>query len=190
MNKEFTPEKLMEIKSLMKQAEQDDTPFPIVEENGNISVIGDATKTAPKINDYTIKFRYTKEEYTKEFGETIPEECQVIGDFVLFYVTYKNVTLKPVDDIAMARSLMKLIPFFYSITTEGEIKEIDNAEFTESILSAEKEIHISMYDFVADFLQIDNEMRWHMMSGSVISSLGYILKAHPELINEAQAFLE
>lgn len=179
----LTPEEFLAIGERLKSMEKDTTPFPVVD-GKKISVVGDANRTEVKRNDYEIKFRIPKE----MLGGDMPKGARQVGDFYVFTVKYKDVSVTPRNDLKIVDAIFKLLPFFKKIKDDGGVEELDEEELFSVFAYAHEEVHLAMYNLVATFLGISDQMGEYMLPVSVIKALYGIMDAHPEIFNEADVF--
>lgn len=182
MENVITAEKFAQIGKKMKDAQQDTTPYVILD-GKNVSVIGDANKTEKKKSDYSIKFRMPK----KLFDE-IPEGAIVVGDVVGITVQYEEATITPRTDLKIAAAIMEMMPFYETVKEDGEIEEKDGKELFKLFAEASDEVQLAFYNLVATFLGIDDFMAAYMLPGSVFNALVQIIEIHPEIFNETDLF--
>lgn len=178
----ITPDQLLGLAKQMQRAEEDTTPFAVV--NGkDVSVVGDVNKTEVKKNDYQIKFRFPFSLF-----ETVPKGAQKVGQYYVVTTEYKDVSVTPRKDLIILDSIMKVFPFFKKLKENGEVEDYSKEELFSIFAYAGNEVHLALYNLVATFLEIDDELGQYMLPGSVITVMGQIIENHPEMFNEADVF--
>lgn len=170
------------ISNNLKKTTESDVPFAVVKDQ-EVSVIGDANKTEVKTADYQVKFRIPKNQLEQK-----PENAQEVGTYYIFTVGFENVTITPRSDLKIVDAIMKIMPFFNELKQNGEMKELDQKELLSIFVHAGDEIHLAIYNLVATFLGIDDQMGEYMLPFSVIENLNKIMDNHPEVFNEADVF--
>lgn len=183
----FTPEQLIEISRLYKEAENSDTPFAIVKDN-EISVVGDPNDTSIKKIDMKIGFRMPVEVYEKHKFKA--ENPQRVTGYYIFEETFKDCYITPREDTRVLFSLLHLLPFFQKIRDEndGSLEFADKMDLAKVLAFAPKEITLAMYNVVGAFINIDDEVGEWMFPVYVYEGLAKFFKTYPEAINEADLF--
>lgn len=182
MNDSFTPQELVKLNEKIKAASDDTTPYLILKEN-EIHVPGDANLTEVKKTDYAIKFRYPRNLFTE-----LPDGAREVGDFVIFSVTYPDITITPRRDLKIISEIFKLKPFMQELKGDGSVGELTNEEIFTAVADAPQDVLLALYNLVATFLGIDDIAGEYMLPSSVISAMAQIIDTHPEIFNEADAF--
>lgn len=170
------------ISNKLKKTNEDDTPFAIVKDQ-EVSVVGDANKTEVKTGDYSVKFRVPQSQF-----EHKPEGAKEVGMYYVFSVAFDDVMITPRADLKIVDAIMKITPFFNKLKENGEIEAFEKEELLSIFISAGDEIHLAIYNLVATFLGIDDQMGEYMLPFSVIENLNKIMENHPEVFNEADVF--
>ncbi|MBL1227991.1 hypothetical protein IW492_01945 [Enterococcus sp. BWB1-3] len=170
------------ISDKLKKTNEDDTPFAIVKDQ-EVSVIGDANKTEIKQANYSVRFRVPK-----TFFEEAPEGAKEVGSFYVFNVDFEGVTITPRSDLKIVDAIMKIIPFFNKLRENGEVEAFDKEELLSIFVNAGDDVHLAIYNLVATFLGIDDQLGEYMLPFSVIENLNKIMDSHPEVFNEADVF--
>lgn len=182
MSEMVTPEDLVNINEKIKATAEDTTPY-LVKKDDTLHVMGDANKTEVKKGDYTIKFRYPRSAFAE-----IPAGAREVGEFVVFAVTYPEVTITPRRDIKIIAEIFKLKPFLNTLSEDGKVEERTEEEMFMIVADAGEEMLLAVYNLVATFLGIDDIAGEYMLPGSVITALAQIVETHPEIFNEADVF--
>lgn len=178
----LTPADLLNINKKLKKIDNDDTPFAVVKDE-EISVVGDANKTQIKKNDYTLKFRVPISLFTEK-----PKEAQIVGASYVFTVDFPDVTINPRSDLIIVDAIMKITPFFKKLKENGDVEDFTDEELISVFAYAGDEVHLAIYNLVATFLQVNDDIAPYMLPFSVIGALSEIIENHPEVFNEADAF--
>lgn len=178
----MSPEDFMKIGEKIKKTNEDTTPFAVVKE-GKLSVVGDANQTEVKKNDYTIKFRFPKELFPEGL-----EKATSVGPYYVVAVEYKGVSITPRNDVKIMDAIFKILPFFNKLKEDGGIEELSNEEILSIYAYANDEVHLAIYNLVATFLGINDQMGEYMLPFSVLTALNQIIDTHPEVFNEADVF--
>ncbi|MGL4695178.1 hypothetical protein [Enterococcus larvae] len=182
MTEKMTTADFVAISDKLRKTNEDETPFAVVKEQ-EISVIGDANKTEVKTDTYSIKFRMPMAMFDEK-----PEGAKEVGQAYVFSVDFESVTITPRSDLKVIDAIMKIMPFFNELTDGGEVQEFTKNELISVFVSAGDEVHLAIYNLVATFLGIDDQMGEYMMPFSVIESLNKLIDNHPEVFNEADVF--
>ena len=170
------------VNNQLKKTNEDATPF-LISKDEDLIVVGDANKTAVKKNDYTIKFRMLKTDL-----EVKPEGAQEIGNYYVFSLTFEGIMITPRSDLKIVDAIFKILPFFNKLKEDGDIEELSREELLSMFAYAKEEIHLAMYNLVATFLGIDDQLGAHMLPFSVVGALSQLIDNHPEIFNEADVF--
>lgn len=178
----ITPNDFLAVSEKLKDAQNDTTPFAIVEDK-EIKVVGDANKTAVKKNNYMVKFRFPKGVF-----EQMPEGAKEVGNFYVLEVEYKDVSITPRTDLKIVDAIFRLQPFLNELTENGAVKERAPEELFHIFAYASEDIHLAMYNIVGAFLGIDDKMGEYMLPFSVLDTITKLIETHPEVFNEADVF--
>lgn len=178
----MTPGELLSINDKLKKINEDDTPFPVVKDE-EVAVVGNANKTEVKKNDYTIKFRVPISAFSEK-----PTNATVVGPHYVFSVDFPDVAITPRSDLIIVDAIMKIAPFFKKLKENGNVEDLTDEEMLSVFAYAGEEVHLAIYNLVATFLQVGDEIGPYMLPFSVIGALNQIIDNHPEVFNEADAF--
>lgn len=182
----MTEQDLKRIQEAMREAEKDNTPFQIIDGNGEMSVIGDVNKTEFKTYSYTVRFRVPA-----QFASMIPDGVPIIGGkYVVADVEYPNVYISSRKDIKLIGCLNDLRPFLIEVLPDGETRDRDEVELTKIILNSITNgiVLNAMYEFVGTAIGVDEALVPMMMYDSVFKNFVQLIKDFPELINEQDFF--
>lgn len=171
----MTREDFDSIDQALQDAEKDDTPFLVPGEN-ELAVVGDANKTEINSHDFEISFRLPPEKK----GES----------YRVVKKKFENVYITPRQDTKILKAITTMMPYFKAVRPEGKVEDLTTEEKFEVFSSIGDEIYDAMYDLVALVLRIDPELKDFMMPTSVLKATAQIIRAFPEVINEADSFFE
>ena len=182
----ITENDMIKIQEKINDAENDSTPFAVVDSEGDISVIGDANKTERKEKEYVVSFRLPSE-YKELFSEF--EEI-ADGKYIIANVTYSNVMITPRKDLKICSAMMELLPFIREVLPTGEVKDRSKKEISKIILdwAVKDQIVDAMYNLVAAVIGINDFMKEMMYYDSVLENVFQILIDFPEIVNESDFF--
>lgn len=178
----LTQEQFLEMSKNLKKAEEDDTPI-IALVNDEVNVVGDANKTEVKKNNYVLRFRFPKEMSQFE----LPTSTK-IGDWFINEIEYKDVFISPRRDLKVVSAIMEIIPYFKSVSENGDLVNKSDEELITFAKNIPYEIIDAMYDIVSAFLNVDDTLVNYMSPLSVISVMGDLIRDYPEVFNEADVF--
>lgn len=170
------------ISNNLKKTNENDTPFAVVKDQ-EVSVIGDENKTEVKKADYSVRFRVPQTHFEQK-----PEGAKEVGSYYVFSVAFGDITITPRSDLRIVDAIMKIIPFFNKLKENGDMEDFSKEELLSVFVGAGDEIHLAIYNLVATFLGIDDQMGEYMLPFSVIENLNKIMENHPEVFNEADVF--
>lgn len=179
------PKDMKKIQESLEEAHKDNTPFPIVSEEG-LTVVGDVNKTEVKHRDYTIEFRFAPSE-VEEYGIDKEDiEGYVEGQAVV-KMEFDDVTIKPRHRLEVDAAIVKILPYFYRINEETKkIGERTDDEFVELVNNMCIDIGDDMYNLVAAVLGIDRRIVNNMVWQSVVDTITAIINDFPEVFNESE----
>jgi hypothetical protein len=178
--------KITETSEIISESVNDPTPFPIMKD-GEISVAGDANLTQIKKEDYVISFRVPLNEYDVD---SLPEG-QIVGDGYSFTSTFTDRFITPRNDLKVLSALTYVQPFFYKLNEEyGGIDMMENKELAIQLLANADQVILAMYNLIASFLDISDDLGQYMTPLSVIGAVNTLFKQHPEMLNEADVFFK
>ena len=175
-------EKLADINDALKEAEHDDTPFPVATDDG-LKVVGDANKTENKSRDYTVTFRFPKELVPK--GMNVVKE---VGDYKYVEMLFEDVHITPRRDLKLLASVMDILPLFRELEGDGSVKERTTEDLLRIFRKVPQETIDSMYTLVVAFLGVDESIAEYMTPMSVMDRIADLVNDFPEVFNEADVF--
>lgn len=179
----MTPEQFLAINEKLKEAEKDDTPYPVLND-GNVYVVGDPNKTETKKHDYTVRFRYPRS--FEPYFENI-KGADVIGNYVMVDVEYKDVHVAPINDIKVTTGIANMQPFYKKLEENGDISDYTEDEMMKLLEDLDNEILASMYQIVRAFLNIDEQASYYITIPCVLDLVVKFIEDFPETFNEADA---
>lgn len=162
-------EEYNKIKSLLDDAEKDETPYPSIKEEA-IEVVGDANKTERNAHDFSITFVVPEDNKRKKIEQE-----------------FKDVYITPRRSTAIIPSMVELLPIFYKIT-DGKVEDYSPREAEEILKLMSPVTWDYLYDTVGAVLGIEENLREYMLPGSVLHAFLQFLKEYPETVNEAFDF--
>lgn len=182
-------EDMTKMQENLEKTKEDDTPFTVVSKDG-VAVVGDVNNTEIKSHDYSIRFRFTKEE-AEELEIPESEIIKTIGDYVIIRMDFDNVSIKPRYDLEINAAIVKILPYFYSINEETKkIGKRTDEQMAELVNDMSQEIGDDLYNVVAVILEVDRRIVDHMMWNDVVSVWQKLPEDFPEVFNEAEGFSE
>lgn len=190
ISRKLTPADVIDIGGKLDAVQDDSTPFLMTAEDGKekeVLVVGDANKTELKKRSYKIVFRFSKEELSKFFAQ-VPEDAWEKSGFYFLEVEYGDVFVTPRNNLKVVDSIMKIQPFFNRLKEDGGIEKFGSEELLSMYVAAGDQLNNAIYNIVATFLKISDELGEYMMPGSVLNTFYNILDNNPEVFNEAEVF--
>lgn len=177
---------LLDIANKIENAKNDDTPYLVNkgEKDEPLAIVGNANKTQVKMNDYTIRFQFPEGLLTE-----LPERAISKNGAIYLEEVFKDKIVTPSQQLIMMDCSIVLLEFFHELKEDGTIERSTENQLFRRFARAGKELHMAIYEFVATFLGIPENLSGYMMVGSTISTFAQILDNHPELINESEIFL-
>lgn len=185
-------DQLDELKGAIEKAREDDTPYIGIKDD-ELHVLGNPNKTEIKPADYVVHFAFpnTQEYRAKaqnsgcEIGQTTDD-----GSYFLAKRTYKNVYLTPRRMGSVVSTLTQIESFLYSITENGEIKELTNEEVQELLMVMNGQLTDATYELVATVLRIPYEEIDFMLPLNTMENAVKIANNNPAALNEADLFFD
>ena len=185
-------DQLDELKGAIEKAREDDTPYIGIKDD-ELHVLGNPNKTEIKPADYVVHFAFpnTQEYRAKaqnsgcEIGQTTDD-----GSYFLAKRTYKNVYLTPRRMGSVVSTLTQIESFLYSITENGEIKELTNEAVQELLMVMNGQLTDATYELVATVLRIPYEEIDFMLPLNTIENAMKIANNNPAALNEADLFFD
>lgn len=176
---------MLKTQGAIEKAREDDTPFPVVTDEG-LHVVGDVNKTEAKSHDYSVRFRFPKEMAENLDSKDIIRE---IGDYVEVRMEFNDVHIKPRYDIDISAAIVSILPYFYSINEET--KKVGKRSKDEMVMLVKdmcKEIGDDLYHLVAVVLGVDKSIEEYMEWNDVVEVVTRLPQDFPEVFNESGVF--
>lgn len=178
------------IQESLEETKKDDTPFPVVANDGEKSqlyVVGDVNKTEDKYRDYTIEFHFDPMEI-EEFGIDEDEIDRWVEGQAVVHMEFDHVTIKPRYRLEVDAAIVKILPYFYSVNEETKkIGERSDDEFIELVNDMCIEIGDDMYNLVGAVCRVDRRIIENMEWQSVVDTIVKIIKDFPEVFKESES---
>lgn len=185
-------DQLGELKSAIKEAEKDDTPYIGIKDD-ELHILGDPNKTEVKAADYVVHFAFPNTEEWRARATANGDEIGRTTDDKRYFLctrTYKNVYLTPRRMGAVVSTLAQIESFLYKIMDNGEIKEMTYDEMVSLMNVMNGELSDATYEVVATVLRIPyEEMEW-MLPLNTIENAVKIAVNNPSAVNEADLFFD
>lgn len=179
---------LLEVYDAYDRNKDSDKPFYTVQDE-QIAVIGDANDTEVVTSDYTVGFLFDKDEL-----DEIPEDAEIVGNFVRVEQTYEKVRLNPKKFPKVLDDTLAIQPFLVAVEeltdemsddANDDEKELYGMKLNKIYSELRDETIDACYGVVKNLLGIDDELADHMQPYSVLVNIMKIISLHPELFNSA-----
>lgn len=179
---DLTVEDFLELKKKFDDAENDTTPFAIVDDNEDIRVVGDVTNTEVKKADYVIQFAYRN---TPQNKETLEEEkiFNETENYIGVERVYKDAWVSPRRFTTVQATLIQLYKFFNAVTPDGQIRDLTPDECLVALHTMNDEMVDAMCMVVAETLGIPPEDAQYILVTSAVAACMKIAQDFPEIIN-------
>lgn len=178
---EITYEQFLEMKRRFDAAENDTTPFAVVDDE-EIKVVGDVNNTEIKKADYVIQFGYPNR---PEFKEAIKDE-KIIGEtenYIGVERTYKDAWISPRRFTDIQATLVQLYKFFNVVTEDGTVRDLTPDETLLALREMNGEMVDAMCSVVGSVLGIPKEEEEYILLPSAIMASMKIAEDFPEVVN-------
>lgn len=177
---------MKKIQESLGEAHKDNTPFPIVTDDG-LTVVGDVNKTEVKTRNYVVEFRFSPSE-VETYGIAKEDIEGYVEGQAIVHMEFDDVTIKPRHRLEVDAAIVKILPYFYHIKEDSKkIGERTDEEFVELVNNMCIEIGDDMYNLVAAVLGIDRRIVDNMVWQSVVETIIAIIKDFPEVFNESES---
>lgn len=170
----MTEKDYLKVVDAMDEAQESDRPYLIHEEEP--IVVGDANDTKVNMTDFKVRFRIPKK---NDDGKVTYEHREI---------EYNDVYITPRMDMKIVRVMSELTPFFRKVNEDGTVTKYSDEELSKIVESLDDQILDHMYELVGVVLGIDIRLVPFMELASVMLNVTQIIKAFPEVYNEAEAF--
>lgn len=168
---------LLEVRELLNNPNGDDmTPYPIIDDNGTVNVIGDANKTEIKAGTYNMTFRVPF--VNEENGAT---------DYKTVKKTFENVFITPRLDPIMAQSIATLKALLFK-EENGKVVGMTEEESVTAFYDRYDDFMDALYTLVASFLRVDVDLKPFMSADDVMDISKELLATYPEMVKGGNAF--
>lgn len=177
---------MKKIQESLGEAHKDNTPFPIVTDDG-LTVVGDVNKTEVKTRNYVVEFRFSPSE-VEAYGIAKEDIEGYVEGQAIVHMEFDDVTIKPRHRLEVDAAIVKILPYFYHIEEDSKkVGERTDEEFVELVNNMCIEIGDDMYNLVAAVLGIDRRIVDNMVWQSVVETIIAIIKDFPEVFNESES---
>lgn len=177
---------MKKIQESLGEAHKDNTPFPIVTDDG-LTVVGDVNKTEVKTRNYVVEFRFSPSE-VETYGIAKEDIEGYVEGQAIVHMEFDDVTIKPRHRLEVDAAIVKILPYFYHIEEDSKkVGERTDEEFVELVNNMCIEIGDDMYNLVAAVLGIDRRIVDNMVWQSVVETIIAIIKDFPEVFNESES---
>lgn len=174
------------IQESLNEAHKDDTPFPVVTDDG-LTVVGDVNKTEVKTRNYVVEFRFSPSEVEAYDIDEEEIERYVEGQAVV-HMEFNDVTIKPRHRLEVDAAIVKILPYFYRLNEDNKkVGQRTDEEFVELVNNMCIDIGDDMYNLVAAVLGIDRRIVDNMVWQSVVETITAIINDFPEVFNESES---
>lgn len=174
---------MLAVNDALNAAEEDDTPYPVVAD-GKINVIGDPNKTEIPKCSTRISFRFPK-------GMIKPEAADASGEtWDVKRMEFKDVEIPPRRDLQVLNAAVQVLPYFRKVIEDGTVEKMSSEEIMAIAATMGDEAIDSMYMLVLRVLDIDDDLAAFITPVSALRATVDILKAFPNIANEADGFFE
>lgn len=188
--KDLSVEDFIELKKQMDEAENDTTPYAVVD-NDEISVVGDPNNTELEKHDYVMGFLYPNtDEWRKQIfknGDTIINETP---NYIMVKRMYEDVWVPPRIFTNVQTSVIELLQFFNVVMDDGEIRDMEVDEMLEALKLLKPEMVEAMCHVMATVLRIPYEEEEYMSQIYCMRALVQLAAQFPEVFNGADFFSE
>lgn len=186
----LTVEEFIELKKKMDAAENDTTPYAIVD-GDEISVVGDPNNTEVEKHDYVIEFGYPNTDAWKQRLKA--EGAEIFGksdNYIGVRRYYKDVWVPPMIYTAVQTAFAEMYQFFNVITDDGGIRDLTEDEMMVALKMLSQEMMESMAHAVATVLRIPEREEMFMLPLTTMASIMRMIDDFPELLNGVDFFTD
>lgn len=186
----MTVEQFIEMKKKMDEAENDTTPYAIVE-NDDISVVGDVNNTETKKHEYVIQFAFPNTDFWKQRIKR--ENVKILKEtpnYIGVERTYKDVWVPPRVHTAVQTAFAEVYQFFNMATEDGTVRDLTNDEIVEALRVLSQTMIESMCHAVATVLRIEPEEEQCMLPTSTMTTILLMIDDFPEIVNSMDFFTD
>lgn len=186
----MTVEEFIAMKKAMDEAENDDTPYAIMDTaNDELQIVGDPNKTELKKYEYKIQFAYPNtEKWEKVLDDADVKVLKKTDNYLGVERTYKDVWVPPRSYMAVQTSFAELYQFMNVVSDDGEIRDLTDDEIIVALRMLDQEMMDAMYHAVATVLRIPQEEEEFMLPTLTMAAVMAMIKDFPEIINGMDFF--
>lgn len=189
--KDMTVEDFQAIKKKFDEAENDTTPYAVVDDEQTINVVGDVTKTDKKQNDYTIMFYYpNRPKYREMIDKEGVEIIKETPNYLVFTRTYKDVWVPPQIFTNVQVTMAEVYQFFNAVTEDGNLRDLTEQETIEILNMLSQDMIERMCHAVATVLGIPEWEEKCMYSIGIPYVIIQFAEDFPEIINGVDFFTD
>ncbi len=190
--KDLTVEQFIEMKKAMDEAENDTTPYAVMNSDGDeLNVIGDVGKTEVVKHEYTILFYYPNSEAWKQ--ELERREMSIIKEtpnYIICRKTFKDVWIPPRVYTAVQTAFVELYQFFNTVSENGELRDLTYDEVVQAMRMLGQDMIEAMVHAVATILRIPREEEDFIYSLGLPTVVIQMIADFPEVINGVDFFTD
>jgi len=166
--------------------EKDTMPYPQIDGNGKLEVIGDANKIKAPEKLYYLTLPLSKEEFTEEQAKGIAYDGQVkeFGDEYIVSIasTLQKVTASQREPFEFV--IRDILKYFYEYDENNKIQFINDPEkqdYSLRALSQDKAAMLSLREAVGVILGFDKDITDKVLRNSLIVTMAEIMVDRPDL---------
>lgn len=185
---ELELEKAKETYNILKEkfdnAEKSDRPFPRVNDNDKIEVIGNPNNTKTDCHTFKAVFDIPKKIADKEgiIGEI--KENKVIVTKV-----YEDVIIDAQSTAGIIGSLATLVPYFYKPKNDGTLVDFTAKEILIMVQSMQyPDFTEAVYKICQNALKISDDLIRHLNALSAVEIMSKVMDEYPDVVNTAYNF--
>lgn len=190
--KNMTVDEFVAMKEAMDKAEEDTTPYAIIDEDDGLQVVGDPNKTEIVKYQYTIQFAYPKTDIVRNTLKDM-KDCVVnkeTDNYIVCTRTFKDVWIPPRIYPQVQTAFAELYRFFNAITDDGGLRDLTDDEIVEVLKMLDQEMIEAMCHAVATILRIPEQEEQCMISLTVMPVIMRMIDDFPEIINGMDFFTD
>lgn len=189
--KDMTVEQFQQIKEKFDEAENDTTPYAVVDEEQTINVVGDVTKTEKKTGEYTVIFYYpNKDKYRKMIENEGLEIMKETPSYLVFQREYKDVWIPPMIFTNVQVTMAEVYQFFNAVTEDGELRDLTEDEAIHMLSMLSQDMIERMVHAVATILGIPEWEEKCVYSIGIPAIIMQFAQDFPEVINGVDFFTD
>lgn len=188
--KDITYEEFVDMKKKMDEAENDTTPYAILNDD-EINVVGDVNKTEVTKHDYVIQFAYPN---TPQWKSRLESEGVKILKETPNYIgverTYKDVWVPPRVYTAVQTAFAELYQFFNVVLKDGSIRDLNEDEIIATLRMLSQDMMEAMCHAVATVLRIPPNEEDCMLPTMTMAAVLRMIQDFPEILNGMDFFTD